>query len=258
MLEAEKIQKVLYKSKGFIKRQSPTILTCVGAIGVIATAVITAKATPKALTLLEKAEEEKGEELTKVEKVKVAGPAYIPAALVGATTIGCMFGSNYLNKRKQASIISAYAALNATHKDYKDKVKELYGEEADVNVRDEVSKDNYKKSDIKKEADKELFYDEYSKRYFYSTKEKVHRAQYYLNRSLSMRDYAYLNEWYEELGLDVVEHGYDFGWSTGSCMDFYWQPWIDFTLDKMTAEDGSEYHIIRMLTEPIPNFADYC
>ena len=39
----------------------------------------TVKATPKALSLLEQAKEEKGEELTKLETVKIAGPAYIPS-----------------------------------------------------------------------------------------------------------------------------------------------------------------------------------
>ena len=62
----------------FIKRNASTILTCIGATGVVATAVMVAKEAPKALSLLEDAKEEKGEELTKWEKVKIAGPVYIP------------------------------------------------------------------------------------------------------------------------------------------------------------------------------------
>ena len=64
---------LLSKSQTFLTRNSATILTCVGAAGVIATTVTAVKATPKALLLLEKAKEEKGEELTKLEVVKVAG-----------------------------------------------------------------------------------------------------------------------------------------------------------------------------------------
>ncbi len=43
----------------FLKKNAGTILTCIGAVGVVATAVMSAKATPKAIELLEKAEAEK-------------------------------------------------------------------------------------------------------------------------------------------------------------------------------------------------------
>ena len=36
------------KVERFLKKASPTILTCIGAAGVVATAVMAAKATPKA------------------------------------------------------------------------------------------------------------------------------------------------------------------------------------------------------------------
>ena len=119
---------LLNSSKLFLRRNSPTILTFLGAAGVVATSIAAAKATPKAMALLEKTKEEKGEELTKLEMVKVAGPAYIPAVAIGASTIACIFGANALNKKTQASIMSAYALLNTSYKQYKSKVKELYGE----------------------------------------------------------------------------------------------------------------------------------
>ena len=84
---------------GFMKRNSATILTCIGAAGVAATAVLSATQTPKALRLIEEAKKEKGEELTKVEVVKAAAPAYIPAVAVGGATEACILGSNVLNKR---------------------------------------------------------------------------------------------------------------------------------------------------------------
>ena len=70
---------LLSKSQLFLKRNSSTILTCVGAVGVIATTVTAVKSTPKALALLDHAKEEKGEDLTKLARVKIAGPAYIPS-----------------------------------------------------------------------------------------------------------------------------------------------------------------------------------
>ena len=57
------------RAVNFVKRNSTTILTCVGAAGVVATSVFTAKATIKAVDILEKAKKEKGEELTRSEKI---------------------------------------------------------------------------------------------------------------------------------------------------------------------------------------------
>ena len=54
----------------FVKRNASTILTCLGGVGVVATSVMAVKETPKAIRLIEEAEKEKGEELTKCEKVK--------------------------------------------------------------------------------------------------------------------------------------------------------------------------------------------
>ena len=90
--------------QALIKRNASTILTSLGAAGVLATAIITAKETPKALSLLEEAKEKKGEKLTKWEKVKIAGPTYIPAIATGAATVACIFGSNVISKRQQAPL----------------------------------------------------------------------------------------------------------------------------------------------------------
>ena len=49
-------------AKLFFKRNASTILTCVGGIGVVATAVVAVKDTPKAMQIIEKAKEEGGKE----------------------------------------------------------------------------------------------------------------------------------------------------------------------------------------------------
>ena len=98
-------------TKPFVKRNLPTILTTVGAIGVVTTGVTSATATPKAIKLLQQAEEKKGKKLTTLEKVKVASPVYIPSVIIGTATIVCVFGSNAINKHRQEALISAYAVL---------------------------------------------------------------------------------------------------------------------------------------------------
>lgn len=253
------MSKLLAHTKLFLDRNSATILTCIGAAGVVATSVMAVKATPKAKLLLEEAKKEKGEDLTKLETIAVAGPAYIPAVVTGIATITCIFGANTLNKRQQAAITSAYALLDNSFKEYKEHVNKLYGEETDIEaeVTESIAKDKYKQCDISPSKGKELFFDFYSNRYFESTIEDVQRAEYRLNRNLVMRDYVYLNEFYEELGLEPLESGYKLGWSTGSCLAFYWQSWIDFTHEKVELEDGLECRIIVMQNEPILDFEGY-
>lgn len=257
---------LLGHSKLFLKRNASTILTCAGGVGVVATAVLAVKATPKAMALLDHAEEEKGESLTKLEVVKTAGPAYIPTVLVGVSTIACIFGANVLNKRQQASIMSAYALLDNSYKQYKDKVKELYGEEFNQDVISEIAKDNYEENDeLADDSDgKQLFYDYFSGRYFRSTVEDVQRAEYRINRNLVTRDYATVNEFYEFLGLPGIDGGDEIGWSLGGNFERYWQQWIDFTHEKTIIDDGMEEgldglecSIIIMQGEPTYGFYDY-
>ena len=253
------MNELLQKTKRFIDRNSTTILTCVGSAGVIATAVLSAKATPKALQLIENAKEEKGEELTKLETVKAAAPVYIPAALVGASTIACVVGAQVLNKRKQAALMSAYALLDNSYKEYKKKVKELYGEEADKNVKNELAKDKYEKQEIKvsENPGMQLFYDEYSGRYFESTLETVLKAEYHINRLIATDYAAYLNEFYDLLGIDTVDYGDHIGWSIGQLSDTYWVSWVEFEHTKITLDDGLECTIISIFTEPVPDFDEY-
>ena len=150
-----------------------TILTIIGAIGVVGTAIATAKAAPKAVQLMNEAEKEKGEDLTVIEKVKVAGPVYIPSIIIGASTIGCILGANILNKRSQAALTSAYALLDNSYKEYRRKITELYGEDADSNVVEAVAKEYYEDHDEPVSDDKVLFFDFVSCRYFEARMEDV-------------------------------------------------------------------------------------
>lgn len=238
---------LLRSSMIFLKKNASTILTCAGGAGVIATSIMAVKATPKALTLLENAKEEKGEDLTKLEKVKVAGPAYLPSVLMGASTIACIFGANILNQRQQAALISAYALLDNSYKDYKKKVEELYGKDMKYFVREKITKDKYKKNPV--EDDMQLFYDEFSQRYFESTTENVIRAENKINRIIATDYCVYLNEFYELLGVERVDYGDYLGWSMDEIIDFHHQ--------KVIMEDGMECTIISMYTEPTFEFNDY-
>lgn len=251
------MNKLLANTKVFFKRNGSTVLTVVGGAGVVATSVMAVKATPKALRLLEEAKKEKGEDLTKFEAVQVAGPSYIPAVITGAATLACIFGANALNKKQQAALMSAYALLDNSYKDYKKKVEELHGEEAAQEIKEELAKDKYKDTDISVDDNKLLFYDNFSERYFESTMEDVLQAEYAINRKITVWGGAYLNELYEDLGLPSVDYGEFLGWSCGTLSYNSWEPWLDFTHDKVTMDDGLECIIITMSVEPMTDHDYY-
>ena len=247
---------LLNSSKLFFKRNGSTILTVIGGVGVVATAVSTAMATPKALRSLEQAEEEKGDKLTKLEMVVVAGPSYIPSVAIGAGTVACIFGANILNKQRQAALIGAYTLLDSSYKEYKQKVLDLYGADANEKVVESIAKDKYEE-EPKVEPGKELFYEAYSGRYFESTIEDVLRAEYTLNRELSLVGGVAVNDYFELLGLPRMESLNDFGWSADTNMEMYWQTWVDFNHSTTTMDDGLECTIVNPWQEPIIDYEYY-
>lgn len=257
---------LLRNTKVFWKRNGSTVLTCTGAAGVVATTVMAVKATPKAMTLLEEAKKEKGEELTKLEKVKIAGTKYIPTILVGASTIACIFGANVLNKHNQAALASAYALLDNSFKEYKKKLIELHGEETHQNIIDHIAIEKAKEVGITAESlcantcltddescgDPVLFYEEWSGRYFESTIEQVITAEYHINRNFVLRGYTTLNELYDFLGLETTKYGDTLGWAVED--ELYW---IDFHQHKVVMDDGLECYIIETPWGPSPDFLEY-
>lgn len=246
---------LLQVTQQFIKKNASTILTCIGGAGVVATSVMAVKATPKAMKLIEAKKEEKGEKLTVLETIETAGTTYVPTVITGAATIACIFGANVLNQRKQAALMSAYALLDNSYKEYKKKVDELYGEGSDQEICDELAKDKYEHVEVN--DGKRLFYDEFSERYFEATTEDVLKAEYELNRMLAQDSGIFLNEFYELLGLEPVNYGDYLGWSAFELVETYWYCWVEFDHRKVVMDDGLECTIISMQFEPTFDFENY-
>lgn len=249
--------------RSFVKKNASVILTCISVAGVVATTIMAVKETPKALSLLENAKEEKGDELTKWEKIKIVGPVYIPSMITGAATIACIFGSNVISKRQQATLTTAYALLDNSYKEYKKKVDEVYGAEAGKHIRKEIAKNKYTSNSISLDDNKELFYDFYSGRYFESTKETVMQAQYETNRALIVNNAVSLNEYYEILGLERKAEYELVGWSCSQIKEMYGHPWVEFDHEETIIDEESDYSeglkctIIYFPIEPAMNYLDH-
>lgn len=110
------LQRLAHRSKIYLRKASPTILSGFGAAGVIATSILAVKATPKAIRRIrnDSCVKHDGDPnaYSKLEAVRSAWVCYIPAAISGTATIFCIFGANVLSKHQQAALTSAYALLN--------------------------------------------------------------------------------------------------------------------------------------------------
>lgn len=232
----QKLCRVCGKTRLYLRRSSPTVLCCVAAVGVVGTAVAAAKATPKAVKLLEEAADEKGDDLSKTEMVAVVAHLYIPAVTVGAGTIFCIFGANVLNRQYQAQLMSAYVLLKNYHREYRDKLIELHGEEADIEVRNEMVRKrcDFHPVDCDAPDERVIFYDEISGESILLYERELIDAEYHFNRNFTMRGYAFLNEFYEILGLPRTEYGEVAGWSMSSGI-----MWVDFEHRMIDPGDGA-------------------
>lgn len=226
-----------------VQKNSSTILTCIGAAGVIATAVLTGRATIKAVRIVDESETH-----SKKEIVKTVWKEYIPAAGAGIATIACIFGANTLNKRQQAALMSAYALLDQTYKEYKSKVKDVLGEEAEQKVEDAIAEE--KVSDICPADGKLLFYEPNYGQGFERTMLEVQDAEYRLNQKFAVEGEASLNDFFELLGLNKTDTGDLIGWSQEMAWDNYNYTWIEFEHELKKTEGGREYYQINMPFPP--------
>lgn len=270
-----KLKQGLVKQAGHaLKKATPTILSCLGAIGVVVTVILAVKATPKALERIEDAKEAKNpddsEKLTRMETMAACWQCYIPATVTGIATIGCIFGANVLNHRQQASLASAYALVSRSYNDYKQKVKEMAGEDVHKQIMKSLAAEKAKNMHVRscglinasslefEDADEELrlFYDSFSDRYFQATISQVLQAEYHVNRNFAlMGGFVPVNMFYEFLGIETKPDLSEFGWWVSD--ELYW---VDFNHSKAMVDDGLngeiECYIIDMDYTPTTECPD--
>lgn len=220
-------KKLFTDFKMLTSKHSPEILTGFGIAGIVTTAVLAVKATPKALDLIAEAEDKKDDRLTSVEVVKVAWKPYIPAAISGTVSIACMIGATSVNVRRNAALAAAYKLSETAFAEYKDKVIETIGEKKEQVVREKVAekkvKDNppVQGSIIVTNKGDTLCLESASGRYFYFDIEKIRRIENEVNRRMlqDITGYVSLNEFYDELGISHTSIGYEMGWNTSNLLE---------------------------------------
>lgn len=228
-----------------LKQASPTILSLIGAAGVIATTVTAVKVTPEAVERIkyDSRFNHDGDSYayTKLEAFKSAWKCYIPTAAIGLSTIVCILGANALNKRQQATLTSAYMLLRNAYKEYNKK-------DANGTIRKEIVKD---KPVTSQESEKVLFFEFNCGEFFEYDMAEMLSAEYQFNQDFISRGYACLNDFYDIIGIPRTDVGDVLGWSQE---DGY--PWVDFEHELVELEDGMECYFIYLPEPPAPDYFD--
>lgn len=213
---------ILKRFSHAIVKNSPKILTGCAVSGVIGTVIFAVKATPKAQIVLEEKRREYEGDMPWYEQAKAVAPVYIPTLAMGGVTIGCIIGATAIASKRNAVLASLYSASELALKNYQQKVVETIGERKEHEVRASMAKDEMMSNPvshanvIETGYGGELCYDELSGRYFYSSMDRLRRAENAVNRKIISEMWVSLNEFYSEIGLEPIELGKDVGWNVDS------------------------------------------
>ena len=140
-----------------LKKMSPEILVGLGIVGVIAGTVMACKATTKVNDILDETKEnvdkvheclemndpekytkEDGQKdltiiyaQTAVKMIKLYGPAI----LITGASIASIIASNNIMRKRNLAIAAAYATVDKSFKDYRNRVVEKFGNEVEKELR---------------------------------------------------------------------------------------------------------------------------
>ena len=204
--------------KGLLIKNSPTILTATAVMGLFTTVGMAISATPKAVSLIEGEQEEIEDLLTVPQIIRVSWKCYIPTAITGLLTIGCIIGANKINSRRNAALLGAYSLSEVLLKEYKAKVLETLGPTKERQIRDDVAKERLLKNPVSSSdivatgRGETLCYEAISGRYFKSDIEHIRQCLNKLSRQMMSDTSITLNEVYNALDLRDTKLGDYISW----------------------------------------------
>lgn len=231
-------------------------MTGLSIVGLISTVILTAEGAVKANEIIKEKERQENRKLEFKEKLPIMTKSYMLPTILGGFTILCILGLHMLNSKKQTALLGAYSLLNNNYKIYKNKVKELYGENANSVIMKKIIDEKIEDTEITLEDDKEWFIDEYSGQIFQSTLEDVKSAIYHFARNYHIRGHAFVNEFYDFLGIETIPSGDSMGWSECYMFEMLDSSWMDIFIEKLSDDNVSKY-IIRFDLEPVSSESDY-
>ena len=211
---------IVAAANNFVKAHNHEILAALGVSSFVSAIIFSAKAAPVAQKEICKAEEEKGEPLTKIETIKVAGKHYIPAIVMGICGAMCVGGSTIIENKKVAAVATICQLTEDNLRDLKNHMAETLGEKKAATIIEETAakkvetKEMPSDEELKVKYGESIFYDPWSGSYFSCTKDRVEKAVNAINLRLTGCDFVSLNEFYDELDRPNTNFGIYCGWTT--------------------------------------------
>ena len=247
----------------FITKYASTIFTGLAVVGVVATAVLTHKATIKAQKSIDEWTKEKHEELTTFEKVQASARHYVPPIVTGALTIVSVIKAQSLNKRDIARLAGVCGVVGGAYDEYRRTNIEVNGKEADERVMKSINAQKAAHSNIIAETfgtlyslnssidtEERLFYDTITEQFFTSTLSRVIDAEYHLNRNfVSGHPDVDVQMWCDFLGIKNTAKD-SRGWALVDDLT-----WLDFSnLEPMDVADGMNAIRIEPCVMPVERY----
>ena len=185
---------IIEKLEKGIRDNGPSILTVLGVVGLVSTVGLAIKATR---------DFDKEENKTKEEKVKSVVKHYWPVVVMGAGSIACIIGSNKMNMKRNLALAGALKLSENKITEVKDR---WFGEKKEQN--DEKCKTS---TIIFGDGDIECC-DELSGRHFMSNVLALNEAISKVNGMLYFGEHPDLNDFYDNLDLEMVDIYEDMKW----------------------------------------------
>ena len=283
----EKASRTFCKAGLKLKKHSPEILVVGGVVGLVASGVMACKATTKLSAILDDSKEqielfdkvaanpemvneeytvedaEKDKKIVKVQTAVKVAKLYAPAVAIGVVSIGAIFASNNIMRKRNVALGAAYATVDRAFKDYRNRVVDRFGEELDKELRynlktkevkETVEDENGKKKTVKKNikymdspmpSEFAVIYDDGCAGWTKDPEDNkffLIQQQRYANERLKRRGYLSLNEVYELLGFPSTKAGQVVGWLY-DCKDpnYKGDNFVDFGLYNVDYEPNRDF-----------------
>jgi len=246
------------------------ILTGVSCAGVAGTMVATHFNTIKAKEIMEM--NHPGEIISKKQEFKETWKYYIPSMIAGAVTIASIIVNHKIGAKELAALAASGGVTFASLTKYREKVREVCGDDAVVEIDKRMAHDAEKgiihavlpdiyidglidsMNDPEQPGDL-LFYDLMTDTWFRSSLAQVYNARYHLNRNFGMGAPASVYDWLLFLGVAdkmpyAAEKWSKYGWGMGLLEDGITSIDIAVAESKELADGGETYYILAPVFSP--------
>lgn len=216
---------ILEKIQKSIAKNSPTILAVMAGIGAAASVGLAIDGTVQSKKRIEQAKKDSPTgDISKADKALIYAKSYAPTACMLVATELCIYGSHKIHEKRIATLGAAYILSESNFKEYKEKAEELFGEKKAHEIEDAIiqkhidenpqTEQNTSLNHLPNATQLGLWFDETSKRYFYSNAEYIRKAELEANAMLQKNGFVSINDIYEILGIDSIPLGDDMGWQS--------------------------------------------